>query len=454
MRILELHLHTSQLEALRRFYTDTLGLALVASEADRFEVQAGASRLAFRSVTRGRPFYHFAFNIPAGALPTAKRFLHSRVELLTEDGADEFNSSLLQSRQVYFLDPAGNIGEFISPDSEAPQSATFTIGDIIGISEIGLSTPTFAATVAQICTDFGVAPVREPSEDFGALGTLAGRFIIVSEGRHWFPTATGAEIHPFEALVKLHRAQLPVPWPALCRDIGIRPKGLRVHRGFCPLAQARLFDFPDRSLGGSTEFFLPIRINDKDVALAHRLVLAAAGNTSAGNQPCAFGRAQIIDLELKCQAIAQHGAAGICQSIVGQVADHAAMGEAMLLQVFRLELQGEFGLARFKSDELRPDEDAEWLRGQHLAAEGEQIGHRWSPIYCQILRRLSCYRVCLDCGPVTVDGARAATTAGPSLTRKDLSHAARGAALSIGCWERKPTASRFQVLMMPISRVS
>ncbi len=202
MRILELHLHTSRLEALRRFYTDTLGLPLVASEADRFEVQAGASRLAFRSTARGRPFYHFAFNIPAGALPAAKRFLQSRVELLTEDGADEFDSSLLQSRQVYFLDPAGNIGEFISPDSKAPQSAAFTINDILGISEIGLSTPTFAATVTQLCSEFGVAPLRQPSEDFGALGTLAGRFIVVSEGRHWFPTATGAEIHPFEALVE------------------------------------------------------------------------------------------------------------------------------------------------------------------------------------------------------------------------------------------------------------
>ena len=203
MRILELHLRTSQLEILRRFYTNTLGLPLVTSGIDQFAVQAGASRLAFRSSARGRPFYHFAVNVPPGALPAAKRFLQSRVELLTEDGADQFDSSLLQSRQVYFLDPAGNIGEFISPNSpKAPQSAAFKIDDIVGISEIGLPTPTFGATVAQLRSDLGVGPVRKPSETFAPLGTLEGRFIVVPESRHWFPTATGAEVHPFEALVQ------------------------------------------------------------------------------------------------------------------------------------------------------------------------------------------------------------------------------------------------------------
>ncbi|MDQ2785591.1 MAG: hypothetical protein M3Y58_11395 [Chloroflexota bacterium] len=101
--ITALRLLTAHLDAQRAFYTETLGLPLVAQAADRFTVRAGATRLTFAaSDTDAR--YHFAFNIPRNTLLQAKTFLAARVPLLSKSDQNQFHSDDWDADMVYFAD--------------------------------------------------------------------------------------------------------------------------------------------------------------------------------------------------------------------------------------------------------------------------------------------------------------------------------------------------------------
>lgn len=72
----------------------------------------------------------------------AKEWLKKKVNLLEENGDDEVYFANAKARSIYFEDPAGNIVEFISRLETSPEtrSKEFTPDNVIGISEIGLST--------------------------------------------------------------------------------------------------------------------------------------------------------------------------------------------------------------------------------------------------------------------------------------------------------------------------
>ena len=116
--IISLVLQTSKLADQRRFYTGRLGLPVIAETADSVTLGAGATRLTFTAVATGDPFYHFAFNIPENTLGTAKESLAHRdppIPLIKKpDGGDEYHFESWNAHAVYFLDPAGNIVEFIA----------------------------------------------------------------------------------------------------------------------------------------------------------------------------------------------------------------------------------------------------------------------------------------------------------------------------------------------------
>lgn len=234
MRIVGLRLWTSELGALRGFYTGVLGLPLVeegpgeglGAGAAWFTVRAGATLLTFVGgatastagracgagvgVTRltfvggatGAPTYHVAFNIPRNLLSAAKVWLVGRAALLTLDGADEFDSPSWNARQVYFLDPAGNILEFIARQNLRDDGVgPFDAGAILNVSEIGLPTDDVTATVARLVGEHGFAPFRERSETFAPVGDEEGLLIVVRRGRPWFPTTRAAEGHRVEVTI-------------------------------------------------------------------------------------------------------------------------------------------------------------------------------------------------------------------------------------------------------------
>src|SRR5947209_6912832 len=66
-RIVSLELLTAApLEAMKRFYRDALVLRVIEDMPQRLTIAGGQSRLTFvpTGAGDGKPFYHFAFNIP------------------------------------------------------------------------------------------------------------------------------------------------------------------------------------------------------------------------------------------------------------------------------------------------------------------------------------------------------------------------------------------------------
>ncbi|MEA2574442.1 MAG: hypothetical protein QOH93_1740 [Chloroflexia bacterium] len=206
MKIIQLELQGNDLPALGQFYMDVLGLPATALEGT-LSVQVGSSQLVFRqSQLSNEQKYHVAFNVPPDRFEEAKAWISGRVPLLRSlSGEDSFNFANWNAHACYFLDPEGNILEFIArhalPDnSQLP----FDQRSILCISEIGLATEDVKATT-QFLEAQGL-PVYdgEGSDTFTALGDEHGLFIVIRRGRTWFPdSGTPAELLPLKVTVSI-----------------------------------------------------------------------------------------------------------------------------------------------------------------------------------------------------------------------------------------------------------
>jgi catechol-2,3-dioxygenase len=188
MHITELRLKTADLSGQRAFYADTLHLPLVAETADLLTIGAGHTRLIFeRSDTA--PRYHFAFNVPENQLEAARQWLKERVSLISLNGKDVFDFASWKAHSVYFYDAAGNVLECIARH-RLPNASDrpFDAANLLNISEIGIAAADVRATVGKLMDDLGL-PVFDGagSDSFTALGDDSGLFIVVKQGRVWYP---------------------------------------------------------------------------------------------------------------------------------------------------------------------------------------------------------------------------------------------------------------------------
>lgn len=204
MRIAALSLLTRHLDELKAFYADILGLPLLAESPQSATFGVGMTHMTFaRTTAVGDPTYHFAFNIPRRTISEAKGWLSSRVRLLDQAGEDQFHSENWNSDIIYFRDPAGNIGELIarhtlSDDLPGP----FGAEHLLCVSEIGLPTPDVPELVRGLTNAFDLARYGEGSDTFSPVGDERGLFIVVREGRPWFPTNSAAEQHAVSAVIQ------------------------------------------------------------------------------------------------------------------------------------------------------------------------------------------------------------------------------------------------------------
>ncbi len=219
MRIHRLDLRTPDPAALRPFYAEVLQLPVLAAMADLLRLQAGATLLTFSRAPAGwAGRYHFAFNIPPDRFAAGKAWLTARLPLLRDQtGADEFYSENWDAHMVYFTDPAGNILEWIARHRlPRPVVRPPALPAPLGISEIGLATPDVPQAVAALQARLGAPLYHGPGSDsFTSLGDEDGLFIVVKEGRIWFPdTGIPADPAPVTALVSDSRGQpVTVHWP-------------------------------------------------------------------------------------------------------------------------------------------------------------------------------------------------------------------------------------------------
>jgi len=192
MRIKKVQLLCNNAGAQKAFYTQQLGLLLINSGDRAFTVQAGQTLLEF--VQTGEPKdtpYHLAFNITPALLPAVVPFLEAQqVPLILKDGLPVVDFPNWNAKSVYFYDEEQNILEFIARYNlaVATDASTFDARHVLSVSEVGIpveDTSAFIKTM-QSCTH---APVwKDYGEQFKAVGGEDGLLIVVTEGRHWFPT--------------------------------------------------------------------------------------------------------------------------------------------------------------------------------------------------------------------------------------------------------------------------
>ncbi len=138
MRIAKVSLLTNFFNETLDFYQTKLGFTVKNQTATTFEVKIGKDLIEFtESHLEEAPFYHFAFDIPAGSFEEAKQWLQRKVDLSTEGGNDQITFDILDSSSVYFEDSSGNIVEFIERRKTNPKSdVEFSAKSIQGISEM------------------------------------------------------------------------------------------------------------------------------------------------------------------------------------------------------------------------------------------------------------------------------------------------------------------------------
>lgn len=199
MLINEVVLETAELDAVRAFYSATLGLEADSPARAALAFRAGATRLAFvpSSDPAARPAYHVAFNVPENQFAPAKAWISARAPLVLANGRDEFRFDDWNADALYFRDPAGNLLELIARHTlENASDRPFDARSILEASEIGIVVDDVPSAAGALRLAFGLSNYGSCDRRFAAVGDERGLFIVVERGRPWAPDhVRPAEIH-------------------------------------------------------------------------------------------------------------------------------------------------------------------------------------------------------------------------------------------------------------------
>jgi hypothetical protein len=196
-RILSLELQSgAPFSEMKAFYGKTLDLAIVEEKADRFTIEAGETRITFAgsidSVDGRAPFYHFAFNIPENKILKALEWQKARTPLLPipeRNRAAGFPPEVVDyshwnAHSIFFLDPAGNVVEYIARhDLQNADNSPFSWTDILYASEIALVVDDVEAEAARLAGVAEVAQYKGATDQFKAMGDEYGLLLIMKRGR-------------------------------------------------------------------------------------------------------------------------------------------------------------------------------------------------------------------------------------------------------------------------------
>jgi hypothetical protein len=192
-RLAECELATAaSIEAMRTFYGDRLGMT-VAHDATSLAIRAGDTRIRFvHDAAAPAPFYHFAFNIPENKIRLARDWQAERSPLLPIPERNRaagyppevVDYSHWNAHSIFFLDPAGNVVEYIARhDLKNAAEGPFTPRDILCTSEIALIVEDVIGTAETLRRDFVLPTYRGASGDFTALGDEHGLLLVMRRGR-------------------------------------------------------------------------------------------------------------------------------------------------------------------------------------------------------------------------------------------------------------------------------
>ena len=205
MIIKHLRLYCSNLGELKHYYTKKFHFKLVNSEEESFTLKVGDSLLTFTENKLQNAYYHFALDIPYGEVSDALKWTKKKVEIVPFKGKEIQEFTSWDARSIYFLDPAGNVVEFIgrekiqtegdAHDSHSP----FSEKKVMHIREVGLPVFQVSSVTSMIKEKTGVAEFDCKDNTFCAIGDHHGLFIVVDKAeKTWFPTDEQAKAFPLE----------------------------------------------------------------------------------------------------------------------------------------------------------------------------------------------------------------------------------------------------------------
>lgn len=198
MKIKELILLTNSKDELKNFYSNILELEIINNGAGSFTVKTMFTDIIFKYTSEFKnPFYHFAINIPENQFKQAKDWVMKRLDLIKLNGENEFDFTNWNAHSVYFYDPAGNIVELIARHNLKNSSENIFSGkSLLSVSEIGLPVYDVKKFYDIVKKKISIPVFSGDMKSFTAAGDDEGLFIIVPDGRKWFPDCPDAKIFP------------------------------------------------------------------------------------------------------------------------------------------------------------------------------------------------------------------------------------------------------------------
>ncbi|HEY0066932.1 MAG TPA: hypothetical protein VGB46_06210 [Flavisolibacter sp.] len=191
MHIREIHLLTNDIEGTRQFYTEQLDARTDTINGTSISFLMGSTRLAFTLTEEPEPYYHIAFDIPNNQLEEAFHWTSQRIPILpVSDNSMIADYPRWDARSFYFYDNNGNILELISRYEVPSQSSEpFSGSSILYASETGIAVEDVAAFSDHLVEQYGLELFKKQPrlQNFAAVGTDTGLFIISTTNRNWYP---------------------------------------------------------------------------------------------------------------------------------------------------------------------------------------------------------------------------------------------------------------------------
>ncbi|RSC95912.1 VOC family protein [Tenacibaculum singaporense] len=195
MTLNEIEIKTTNIQTVKAFYANVLGLPTTQIDNKSIRIKIGTSYLKFIEDSKNPPpAYHLAFNIPENKLQEAIEWSKNRFEFVKEENEVLItNFENWNANSVYFFDIDGNVLEFIARhDLNNAATEQFNSNQILNISEFGIVKDRPDIYGKYLIDNYGLHLFEKNhnSETFTALGDDNGLLIIVKTNRNWYPTET------------------------------------------------------------------------------------------------------------------------------------------------------------------------------------------------------------------------------------------------------------------------
>ncbi len=191
MKIFQLNLKCNDLDRMKEFYTNVLEMELLTETESYFAILAGSTKILFEK-DAAIPFYHVCFRTNTEYFDHIYQKLGAESVLLPNECGEY--SMFWKGKQAYFIDPDGNIIEMLERPLDGVKKEGIRWHDV---GEIGLPAKD-VSVMEQKLDQYLYNEQMDSSETFAFYGDRKGVFVLVKEGRNWYPTERAAVISPIK----------------------------------------------------------------------------------------------------------------------------------------------------------------------------------------------------------------------------------------------------------------